>query len=323
MHLFNATIHFIPDSLAFNPIAVHLLTKIHHHMMPHPTEMEAEADLMAPDTLYIVCFIYLEDKDEIDTAQTVYFRGRKSDLDTLVLLASEAATAEQARQKYTPRSISDLPALPPQQPIGSDVSAPELLPVAVRKRVAMPIMDVDVIGGPSKIVGDDHIVEMRRRFPRRHQNGNWQLLYQLSTDGCSMQTMYDKVAHKWPVVIAVKTDRDDRIGAFLTSELKVSRGYYGQPDSFVWRIQETVEMFGGSGPPPNRYFVSCVPDQINIGGGPEPAILIGDRFESGISRECTTYASPPLTERERFGIVDVEIWAVSKDARRPSALGAV
>jgi hypothetical protein len=187
----------------------------------------------------------------------------------------------------------------------------------------MPVMDVELTGGPSKILGPDDIVEMRKRFPRRHRNGNWQLLYQLSTDGCSLQTMYDKVAQKYPVVIAVRTDRDDRIGAFLTSELKVSRGYYGQPDSFVWRIQDAIEMFGASGPPPNRFFVSCAPTEIIIGGGPDAAIFLGNRFESGTTRECATYGSPALVERERFGVTDVEIWGISRDARRPSALGAV
>jgi hypothetical protein len=246
----------------------------------------------------------------LESAQTVYFSGRLSDIDQLRALVGEAAAAEQAAHGYTPPALCDLPAIPSACAIAAD--APEVLPAAVRRRVPLPLTDIAVIGGQSKILEQQQILEIRKRLPRRNRNGDWRLLFQLSTDGCSYQTMYDKVGQSWPVVIAVRTDVGDRIGAFLSSELKVSRGYYGQPDSFVWRIKDTVEMFGGAGPPPNRFFVACTNEEIMIGGGNGAAIHVGEMLDIGRSRPCVTYGSPMLTQKERFQVIELEVWLVMK-----------
>jgi hypothetical protein len=219
LHLFNETIHFIPDSLKFNPIAVGLLFHLDHRMMPHPSAMESGMDLMAPETPYLLAIVWLEDSDELSSAQTVYFSGRKSDLECLSVLATEAAVEAQARHNYKPPALSDLPIIPVQREIKTDVAAPEVLPVAVRKRVSVPLQDIKIIGGPSKIIEPPHIIEMRKRLPRRYRNGDWRLLFQLSTDGCSCQTLYDRAEGRWPLVVAVQTDSNDRIGAFLSSKL--------------------------------------------------------------------------------------------------------
>jgi hypothetical protein len=281
-------------------------------MMPHPLTMESGADLLAPDSLYLLGIVWLDDQDELESAQTVYFSGRKSDLDQLQDFAEKAISEVQSRQNYVPPSLSDLPVVPSQRKIQADAAAPEVLPVAVRQRVAVPLVNIKVIGGPSKIIDEQHMIEIRKHLPRRNRNGDWHLLFQLSTDGCSCQTMYDKVAGRWPIIIGVKTDMNDRIGAFLSSELKIARGFTGQPDSFVWRIRDTIEMFGGSGPPANRLFVACGLDEIKIGGGDGTAIYMGSMFQIGTSQACMTYGSPMLTQKERFGIIDVEVWMISR-----------
>jgi hypothetical protein len=49
-----------------------------------------------------------------------------------------------------------------------------------------------------------------------------------------------------------------------------------------------------------------------IGGGKGAAIWMGGNMKYGTSQECTTYGSPMLTTKEQFGIVDVEVWMITK-----------
>jgi hypothetical protein len=258
--------------------------------------MDGGADLTSPDCPYIFVLVYLIDKEKVESAQTVYFSGRNADIDLLGSLVHDIAAAEQASNGYRPPLLRDVP-------VPSDGPRP----------VPHPIADSAVIGGPSKILRAADIAEIRRRLLRRNRNGDWRLLFQLSTDGCSYQTMYDKVRQCSPVVIAVKTEAGDRIGAFLSCELKISRGFIGQPDSFVWRVRAGVEFFGGSERPANRFFVACTADEIIVGGGDSAAIIIGDALMTGRSQRCATYGSPMLTEKERFRVIDFEVWAVRSE----------
>jgi hypothetical protein len=304
LHLLGSTLHFVPDPVEFQPLAVPLLSHIHHHTMPHPELMESGSDLTDADALFLLAIVFLDDREKLESAQTVYFSGRNDDIERLAELVGDVAAAEQAANGWTPPSVNDLPLLPPPA---------EIQEIGRRRRFApQAVTHVAVIGGPSKILEPPHILELRKRLPRRNRNGDWRLLFQLSVDGCSYQTMYDRIGQAWPLVLALRTDIGDRIGAFLSSELKVSREYLGRPDCFVWRIRDEMEIFGGSGPPANRFFVACAADEIIVGGGDGAAIMIGDMFVSGRSQPCATYGSPMLTLKERFKIIDVEIWVVMK-----------
>jgi hypothetical protein len=303
LQISNGTLHFIPSVSDIPAIAIPLICHVHHHLMPHPSAMDFGDGILDSTTLYLLALVYLEDRGKIDSSQIVYFSGRKGDFDFLSATIQEVAAGEQAKVGYSPPDVNALP----ERSVTAEAEPPP------RRRTSTALFEVAIIGGQSTILGQRHILEIRNRLPRRSRNGDWKLLFQLSTDGCSYQTMFDKVAQCWPVVVAVRTDMNDRIGAFLSCELKISKGYVGQPDSFVWRINDadTVEIFCGAVPPENRFFVACTADEMIIGGD-GAAIMIGDMFERGRSQPSATYGSPRLTQKERFRVLDVEVWVVMK-----------
>jgi hypothetical protein len=154
--------------------------------------------------------------------------------------------------------------------------------------------------------------EIRKRMPVRFRMGNWRLIYQLSTHGCSYQTFYKNIEHQCPLVIAIKTDEGERIGCFLSTELKISRGYLGTPEAFVFRWGEGIEVFGGQGNAGNQFFAAGGRNELVVGGGRGSAIWVGGNMQAGTSQECETYRSPALTKKEQFKIVDIEVWVIGK-----------
>jgi LysM repeat protein len=184
-----------------------------------------------------------------------------------------------------PGDILRIPAGPPA-PVVADsptVRADQKKTVRVRKRVIQPLSDVELIGGKSTILDLQSVREIRKHVPTRFRMRNWKLAFQLSQHGCSFQTFYKNIERQWPLVIGIRTDSNERIGCFVSTELKISRGYLGTPDCFVFRIWENVEVFGTRGGR-NCFFVTGGKNELGVGsGGKGAAIWVGGNMQSGAS----------------------------------------
>ena len=154
---------------------------------------------------------------------------------------------------------------------------------------------------------DDHPL-IRRSVPYRFKNGNWHLLYQLSRDGSSYFTFYNRIQKKNPLILLILTDKEEKIGAYLSTGIHQSSRFYGSGESFVFSLFPHYECFKWS--QINNYFVSSTDNEIVIGGGGASAIWIDSKMASAYSGECETFSSPSLTTEPNFNILDIEVWSL-------------
>jgi hypothetical protein len=255
--------------------------------------MELGLDFESPDAKYVFALLYVKEFGVADTAETLFFSARKGDLEGFV--TQLAASAKSAGGAIT---LADLPQPPSQR----------------RTRVAPALQDVELVGGPSAVLEMSHVVEIRKAMPKIHRNYHWTLLYRLSVDGCSYQTMYHCAQKMQQVVLVGRNDDGDRFGAFLSCELKPSRtsGFTGNGQTFVFKLDPQFELFQWSkAPDTNNFFVAAGEKELVIGGGGGPALYFGADFLVGRTKPCATFASPPLARREQFRVLEIELWAVT------------
>jgi hypothetical protein len=295
------SLRFDLSDWSVKPINIDLLSHIHHHVMPHRLLASETVDFAGPDAIFLLVVVYLNDINDLTSAVTLYFAARKQGLEIFSGYIDQATSRAQSEKHYVAPRLDEL-SKPSRGPS-------ESLPV--RRRPLRTLSDVQLLGGPSAILEALDVAAIRKRIPSRFQTGNWKLVYLLSTHGCSYQTFYQNIDHQWPLVIAIRTNQDERIGCFLCSELKIMRGYTGSPEAFVFRIREGFEAFGGHTVSGNALWAAGGRNELVIGGGGGAAIWLGESMEAGTSQECATYGSPMLTEKEQFRVVNVEVWVLT------------
>jgi len=179
----------------------------------------------------------------------------------------------------------------------------------VKPKPKNPIKSISLLNGPSEILDQDHIEELRSEFPYRYKNQNWQLLYSLSTHGCSFNTFFERTVGHEPFLMVIRTHKGESIGAFISNPLKKSKEYYGRGETFVFKTNPSLECFKWS--KENKYFVSTSKDEIAIGGGGSSAIWIGGDMFRAFSESCSTFNSPQLTTDIEFRIINIEVWLIT------------
>jgi LysM repeat protein len=165
--------------------------------------------------------------------------------------------------------------------------------------------------GTSRVLRPEDIEGIRSCFPYHYKAHAWKLLYQLSSDGSSYLSFFEKVHDANPVLCAILTDSGERIGAFVSCGFKVSRNFYGTGETFVFKCQPEFQFYRWQST--NKYFVATSKDEIAIGGGGASALWIGGNFLNAFSEPCPTFGSPSLTSTPNFKILDIEVWKVSSD----------
>ncbi|KAK8894993.1 hypothetical protein M9Y10_023435 [Tritrichomonas musculus] len=79
-----------------------------------------------------------------------------------------------------------------------------------------------------------NITMIRLNFPHRIMGLAWKLAFRLSRDGCSYQSLLEKTRDGHPCVLAILTNKNERIGAFLSDGIKEGKGKSSGGSSFVF-----------------------------------------------------------------------------------------
>jgi hypothetical protein len=277
------------EKLKFEPLAngpfrrattIALLGYVDSSVVPHPRYTGCDPD--GPQAMHMLMITHAPDPG---AEMLSYFAGRHYELAHY--------------EEWIKRIAAQLPS---PRPIGRAVSH-HTLP------------DVPLLGVTSAVFDDIRVIQAN--LPARVRGRPWQLVYQLSTHGCTYTALCGATARADAVVIGVLTTAGDRIGAFLPLGLRPSARYYGSGETFVFRTTPRVEVFrwAQDSDDGNSYFVATTMEDIAIGGGGAPAIWIGRNFVAGFSDTCPTFKSPQLTAQREFKIVDIEVWKVGPGRR--------
>ena len=309
----------IGDTLRFEsaqnkPAVINLTDIVESAILMHPfVPVDTRTD--DPNAKFLLSLTVSCDVDGKPETKFWYFAGMKCILNSFqekLVERMDAVNTELMERQQTMLSEESTEAVteelePKPEPEVKDVAKPEVAPAMVRARVTRALPECKMTG-KSVILNHDDVCGLRLHFPHRYRTGNWKLLFCLSKDGCSYRTFFSRTERKYPVVMVLKTDGDERIGCFVSCGFTFSRNYYGSGETFVFKLQPKLEIFKWA--QVNEFFTCCSENEIAVGGGGASAIWIGGSFLNAFSESCPTFNSPSLTKEMRFKVVDLEVWQI-------------
>jgi LysM repeat protein len=277
---------FDPVDRSRPPLVINLVGRLESAQMPHPARGDVD-DPTNPNAIWLLVLTHLRNRNDPQSMETVFFTGKKSDIDRYQEEIDRVAKFAQKMDKFVAPDPNKIQG--PRKP---------------RPASRLPTVEVE---GVSAILDRAQISNIRKFVPLRFRKLNWKLVYQLSKDGCSLTSLYDQTSHSEPLVLVVLTAHGDRFGAYLPIGLRDAQHYYGTGETFVFRVTPSFEVFtwnsGG-----NKFFTASSPTELTVGGGEGCALFIGKDMLDGCSGRCATFGSPPLATTETFRIVNVEAW---------------
>ncbi|XP_008052547.1 oxidation resistance protein 1 isoform X2 [Carlito syrichta] len=165
------------------------------------------------------------------------------------------------------------------------------------------------LSDPSELLLPDQIEKLTKHLPPRTIGYPWTLVYGTGKHGTSLKTLYRTMTGlDTPVLMVIKDSDGQVFGALASEPFKVSDGFYGTGETFVFTFSPEFEVFKWTGD--NMFFIKGDMDSLAFGGGGgEFALWLDGDLYHGRSHSCKTFGNHTLSKKEDFFIQDIEIWA--------------
>ncbi|KAM6142542.1 oxidation resistance protein 1 isoform 2-T2 [Phoenicopterus ruber ruber] len=165
------------------------------------------------------------------------------------------------------------------------------------------------LSDPSELLQPEQIEKLTKSLPPRTIGYPWTLAYSTAKHGMSLKTLYrTMVGLDTPVLLVIKDSDGQVFGALASEPFKVSDGFYGTGETFMFTFSPDFEVFKWTGD--NMFFIKGDMDSLAFGGGGgEFALWLDGDLYHGRSHSCKTFGNHTLSKREDFIIQDIEIWA--------------
>ncbi|NWU62923.1 OXR1 protein, partial [Pterocles burchelli] len=165
------------------------------------------------------------------------------------------------------------------------------------------------LSDPSELLQPEQIEKLTKSLPPRTIGYPWTLAYSTAKHGMSLKTLYrTMLGLDTPVLLVIKDSDGQVFGALASEPFKVSDGFYGTGETFMFTFSPDFEVFKWTGD--NMFFIKGDMDSLAFGGGGgEFALWLDGDLYHGRSHSCKTFGNHTLSKREDFIIQDIEIWA--------------
>uniref|UniRef100_A0A8C4JE50 Oxidation resistance protein 1 n=1 Tax=Dromaius novaehollandiae TaxID=8790 RepID=A0A8C4JE50_DRONO len=165
------------------------------------------------------------------------------------------------------------------------------------------------LSDPSELLQPEQIEKLTKSLPPRTIGYPWTLVYSTAKHGMSLKTLYrTMLGLDTPVLLVIKDSDGQVFGALASEPFKVSDGFYGTGETFLFTFSPDFEVFKWTGD--NMFFIKGDMDSLAFGGGGgEFALWLDGDLYHGRSHSCKTFGNHTLSKREDFIIQDIEIWA--------------
>uniref|UniRef100_A0A8C0YCI6 Oxidation resistance protein 1 n=1 Tax=Cyprinus carpio carpio TaxID=630221 RepID=A0A8C0YCI6_CYPCA len=162
---------------------------------------------------------------------------------------------------------------------------------------------------PSVLLQPDQIEKLAKHLPARTIGYPWSLAFSTSKHGMSIKSLYRAMqAQDSPVLMVIKDSDGQLFGALASEPFKVSDGFYGTGETFVFTFCPEFEVFKWTGD--NMFFIKGDMDSLAFGGGGgEFGLWLDGDLYHGRTHSCKTFGNPMLSKTEDFYVQDIEIWA--------------
>ncbi|XP_044277716.1 oxidation resistance protein 1 isoform X2 [Varanus komodoensis] len=161
---------------------------------------------------------------------------------------------------------------------------------------------------PSELLQVEQIEKLTKHLPPRTIGYPWTLVYSTAKHGMSLKTLYrTMMGLDTPVLMVIKDSDGQIFGALASEPFKVSDGFYGTGETFLFTFCPDFEIFKWTGD--NMFFLKGDMDALAFGGGGgEFALWLDGDLYHGRSHSCKTFGNHTLSKKEDFIIQDIEIW---------------
>ncbi|XP_042742579.1 TLD domain-containing protein 2 isoform X3 [Lagopus leucura] len=168
-----------------------------------------------------------------------------------------------------------------------------------------------VLSTPSSILQEREIEELGPHLPTRLQQEPWSLLYCTARDGFSLRTLYRCTGQlSSPALLLIRDTEAQAFGAFSTSPIHVSSGFYGTGETFLFSFSPELKVFRWTGR--NSFFLKGDTDLLMVGGGSGKfGLWVDGDLHHGGSCPCETFNNESLSARGEFCIQDLEVWGLA------------
>uniref|UniRef100_A0A8C6RNQ1 Oxidation resistance protein 1 n=1 Tax=Nannospalax galili TaxID=1026970 RepID=A0A8C6RNQ1_NANGA len=156
------------------------------------------------------------------------------------------------------------------------------------------------LSDPSDLLLPDQIEKLTKHLPPRTIGYPWTLVYGTGKHGTSLKTLYRTMTGlDTPVLMVIKDSDGQVFGALASEPFKVSDGFYGTGETFVFTFCPEFEVRNGEAD-------NLVVFMYYRG---EFALWLDGDLYHGRSHSCKTFGNRTLSKKEDFFIQDIEIWA--------------
>ncbi|XP_060631747.2 oxidation resistance protein 1 isoform X1 [Anolis sagrei] len=164
------------------------------------------------------------------------------------------------------------------------------------------------LSDPSELLQLEQIEKLTKYLPPRTIGYPWTLVYSTAKHGMSLKTLYrTMMGLDTPVLMVIKDSDGQIFGALASEPFKVSDGFYGTGETFLFTFCPEFEVFKWTGD--NMFFLKGDMDALAFGGGGgEFALWLDGDLYHGRSHSCKTFGNRTLSKKEDFIIQDIEIW---------------
>ncbi|XP_059364629.1 oxidation resistance protein 1-like [Carassius carassius] len=162
---------------------------------------------------------------------------------------------------------------------------------------------------PSDLLEAEQIEKLAKHLPPRTIGYHWNLAFSTSKHGMSIKTLYRAMQDQDSPMLLVIKDSDGQIfGALASEPFKVSEGFYGTGETFLFTFYPDFEAHKWTGD--NLFFIKGDMDSLAFGGGSgEFGLWLDEDLYHGRSHSCKTFGNPMLSTKEDFIVQDIEIWS--------------
>ncbi|NWH34669.1 OXR1 protein, partial [Chloropsis hardwickii] len=107
---------------------------------------------------------------------------------------------------------------------------------------------------------------LTKSLPPRTIGYPWTLVYSTAKHGMSLKTLYrTMMGLDTPVLLVIKDSDGQVFGALASEPFKVSDGFYGTGETFMFTFSPDFEVFKWTGD--NMFFIKGDMDSLAFGGG--------------------------------------------------------
>ena len=171
----------------------------------------------------------------------------------------------------------------------------------------LPKLDV-----PSDILSKYQLKQLYEFLPDSHQYSDLYRVFSLTVDGSSLKTFYYKCENINNSILVIKDDENNIFGAYASESFIPTKNFSGTGECFLFTFykENKIHVFNSTGI--NRFFMYCDDEQICFGCSDDYfSLALRNDFLEGYSHITQTYQNQPLSSKDKFIIVKLELWAFS------------